>query len=26
LRFRMKKLGLTKVFGYTPQLQKSSLH
>jgi formate hydrogenlyase transcriptional activator len=26
LRFRMKKLGLTKVLGYTPQPQKSSFH
>jgi transcriptional regulator with GAF, ATPase, and Fis domain len=26
LRFRMKKLGLTKVSGYTPQPQKSSVH
>jgi formate hydrogenlyase transcriptional activator len=26
LRFRMKKLGLTKVLGYTSQAQKSSLH
>jgi len=26
LRFRMKKLGLTKVLGYTPQPQKSNLH
>jgi PAS domain S-box-containing protein len=26
LRFRMKKLGLTKITGYTPQPQKSNLH
>jgi len=26
LRFRMKKLGLTKVLGYTPQPQKSNFH
>jgi len=26
LRFRMKKLGLTKVLGFTPQTRKSSLH
>jgi len=26
LRFRMKKLGLTKVSGYTPQPEKSKLH
>jgi len=26
LRFRMKKLGLTKVLGYTPQPEKSKLH